>query len=432
MSGAATSARESSLAGRSGRGAGVLGVATLLFWVSLYLYVPLVPGHARQLGATVGWIGLISGSYGIAQLVLRVPVGMWSDRIGRRRPFVLAGCALALASGLGFAVADGPAGLLAARLLGGLAATMWIAFTVLYASYSSAAVGAAMSTIFFANGAGVLVGQVAGPFAAARFGTQAVFLASAAVGGLAFALTLLAPERPAVRTPMTVRDMVGVAANRAVLTASLVGAAVQYLVHGAFYVFVFDWAQQRLGASAADLGTLALYGGVPAAVAPLLGRRLAERVGSDRVVVAGLLVTTLSVVAVPAAPDLAALFVLQAIGGLARGATMPLLLANALVAVPEEQGATAAGFFSATYSVGITAGPVVTGLVAEAVGLDRGFFVMGAIGLLAAAAQARAASRQHRDPGPPAAAGGPPTGSGRTRTGSGDGSGTPVAGPPGR
>ncbi|MBI4219298.1 MAG: MFS transporter, partial [Chloroflexi bacterium] len=65
----------------------LVGVATFLFWFSLYLYVPILPLHARTLGASLTMVGAVVASYAIAQVLLRIPIGVGADLIGRRKPF---------------------------------------------------------------------------------------------------------------------------------------------------------------------------------------------------------------------------------------------------------------------------------------------------------------------------------------------------------
>ena len=75
---------------RRPRGALELGLALgayALFWMSLYVYVPALPTYARDLGAQLGVVGLVVGAYGLAHIVLRIPLGLASDRRGRRKPF---------------------------------------------------------------------------------------------------------------------------------------------------------------------------------------------------------------------------------------------------------------------------------------------------------------------------------------------------------
>ena len=101
--------------------------AALLFWASLYVYVPTLAPYAQVLGASLSVIGLILAAYGFTQFALRIPLGLWADRRGRCRPFILAGFFLALASGLGLALAPGAGVLLLFRGLAGTAAASWVA-----------------------------------------------------------------------------------------------------------------------------------------------------------------------------------------------------------------------------------------------------------------------------------------------------------------
>ena len=58
-------------------------VGTFLFWVSLYLYVPILPNHAKAIGASSTMIGYIIASYAIGQMFLRIPLGYAVDKWGK-------------------------------------------------------------------------------------------------------------------------------------------------------------------------------------------------------------------------------------------------------------------------------------------------------------------------------------------------------------
>ncbi|HRR91658.1 MAG TPA: MFS transporter, partial [bacterium] len=64
-------------------------ISTFLFWVSLYLYVPILSPYAENLGSSLQMIGFIVGSYGFTQFILRIPLGIWSDKIQKRKPFII-------------------------------------------------------------------------------------------------------------------------------------------------------------------------------------------------------------------------------------------------------------------------------------------------------------------------------------------------------
>lgn len=78
--------------------------ATFFYWTALYLYVPVLPVYAQSLGASLSMVGIIIASYALPQFLLRIPIGVWSDALGRRKPFVAGGIVMASvgALGLGF------------------------------------------------------------------------------------------------------------------------------------------------------------------------------------------------------------------------------------------------------------------------------------------------------------------------------------------
>ncbi|MEW6069910.1 MAG: MFS transporter [Candidatus Thermoplasmatota archaeon] len=69
----------------------LLGVVSLLTDVSGELIMPLLPIFLITLGATPLIIGLVEGVSDCISSLLRVFSGYWSDKIGRRKPFVTAG-----------------------------------------------------------------------------------------------------------------------------------------------------------------------------------------------------------------------------------------------------------------------------------------------------------------------------------------------------
>ena len=76
-------------------------LVTSLFWFSLYAFVPNLPIYAESLGASNKLIGLIISSYGFVQMVLRLPLGIYSDKINARKRFILLGILISVISSLG-------------------------------------------------------------------------------------------------------------------------------------------------------------------------------------------------------------------------------------------------------------------------------------------------------------------------------------------
>ena len=108
---------------------------TGIFWLSLYIYVPVVSNYAVDLGASLLFVGLISGVYGLTQMLLRIPVGMASDRLGKLKPFIAGGVLFAALAGLPVLFVHSAGSILVCRALGGVAAAGWVPFTVYFSTF---------------------------------------------------------------------------------------------------------------------------------------------------------------------------------------------------------------------------------------------------------------------------------------------------------
>ncbi|MDO9444448.1 MAG: MFS transporter, partial [Dehalococcoidia bacterium] len=64
-----------------------------------------------------------------------------------------------------------------------------------------------------------------------------------------------------------------------------------------------------------------------------------------------------------------------------RGSTNALLITLAVLAVAPAQRATAMGVYQAVYAIGMLSGPVVSGAVADAVGIEAVFYLSTAVAL---------------------------------------------------
>lgn len=73
-----------------------LYIVIFCLWSSLYLFVPIMTPFAELRGASLQMVGWLVGSYGLVQLILRIPLGMWSDRLRKRKPFIIYGFGAAL------------------------------------------------------------------------------------------------------------------------------------------------------------------------------------------------------------------------------------------------------------------------------------------------------------------------------------------------
>ncbi|MBP2680038.1 MAG: major facilitator superfamily 1, partial [Deltaproteobacteria bacterium] len=72
---------------------------TLVLYLGAYMRLPLVPLFAQGLGASTVDVGMINAGFMLAAAALALPLGLMSDRLGRKR-LILAGMAISCLTSL--------------------------------------------------------------------------------------------------------------------------------------------------------------------------------------------------------------------------------------------------------------------------------------------------------------------------------------------
>jgi MFS family permease len=360
-----------------------------------------------QLGALGGVVALMVG-------LLTFPLSLVADRIGRARSVAAMALTWSLAT-LACALCASYGQLLAARLVLGVGEAAYgsVGLAVVF-TYFPPRLRATITAAFMAGGVfGSFAGMALGGAIAAQFGWRGAFVAMAAFG---FALT--------AAYAVVVRDHVGPAAVAArpaelfslnglarglvgspALVITYVASGLQLFVMGA----VMAWAPSYLNrvqglppqAAAAVAAGLLLFAGVGMIVCGQIADRLCARRPELRAPLAAAY-ALLTFTCLEAALGLPAggpgQIVFAAIGlFFAGGTTGP---AGAIVAErtpPALHGASIAVLTLANNLIGLAPGPVVTGALADRIGL-AGALQFAPVAALAAAAGFGLAAQALRDP----------------------------------
>ena len=359
-------------------------VAMLLYWFSMYTYVPILPLYATSLGASYKMVGLVIGVYGITQMLLRIPQGILSDRMRRRKLFVLVAMAISGVSALGMWLVPDVRALLFFRGLSGVAATAWVVMVVLFSSYFPESEAPRAYGILNSLGfCGQMAGMFAGGLVAEWYGWGATFVLAAAGAAFGFVLALRMKEtRPDGSAPLRLAEVPAILRNRHLLMAAAMASLVQLISYGALFGFVPVVAKQ-LGASNFELGFLSTLSSAPSIVASMLaGSWFIRRLGLRRSICFAFALMAVASAVIPSLDNLAQLYASQMVSGFGRGLVFPLLMSFSVASMEPGIKATAMGVFQSLYALGMFAGPVVVGMAADAAGLGAGFWLCAVAGLL--------------------------------------------------
>ncbi|MFP4199488.1 MAG: MFS transporter, partial [Halanaerobium sp.] len=239
-------------------------LVTAFYWFSMYAYIPTFSPYIESLGASHRMIGLILGSYGFTQMVIRIPLGIYSDRINKKKIFVNLGILLSVISTIGMWFAETPALILIFRSLAGASAATWVSFTVLFSSYfKNDATAHAIGIINASNKFGQVVGMLLGGIIAQSLSQQYPFLLAAAAGLLGFILSLRIDEKKNINhKAITLKEIIKVAKNRSLLTVSFLAILMMMISYATTFGFIPVYAK-NLGAGSFLLGLLTTLTTIP-------------------------------------------------------------------------------------------------------------------------------------------------------------------------
>jgi MFS family permease len=361
-------------------------ISTFLFWFSLYVYTPILSPYAESLGSSLRLIGLIVGSYGFTQFLLRIPLGIWSDKIQRRKPFIILGFIFSAFSGFGLALSKSPIGLLIFRGLSGVSATTWVAFTTLFSSYFDPSnVISSLSLLNFFTQSGQLVATLLGGFIAQNIGWTAPFYLAGIIALVGFIPAFFIKEEVSRRSNnVSLIELIRVGKIPLLLVSSILAILVQYFTFVTTYGFLPVYAS-NIGLSKSSLGVLTFLSSIPAAIASLLNSgTFFNRFTKKYLLALGFIFAMISSLFVPFTKSFFILGLLQCLGGISRGINYPVLMGLSILDVSPEKRATAMGFFQAIYGIGMFGGPFIGGLIGSAWGISS-IFISTAILMLISA-----------------------------------------------
>lgn len=355
--------------------------------VGTTLPTPLYALYAERMHFSVVTTTVIFASYAVGVLSALLLFGRWSDAIGRR-PVLLAGLVLAIASSLLFLTADSVALLLVGRLLSGLSAGLFTgtATAAVVEALPETQRERASMVATIANIGGLGIGPVlAGVLAEyAPHPLTLPFAVHIGLAALAVVAVLVAPETSARTGRIGPQRLAVPAEVRAVFITAATAAFAGFAVTGLFAAIAPSFVADVVGtANHAVAGAVAGSIFLASAVAQLVGRRIvpATAVAAGcAILVAGMVILAVALTF----SSLAGMIVAALVAGTGQG----ISFSRGLAAVVEQVPAAQRGEISSTYFVvayvAISVPVVGVGLAAQAWGLrTAGVSFAAAVAVLA-------------------------------------------------
>ena len=379
MNGSPIMVSQPSTVTRTRRGLVVLYIVIVaLFWLATYIYVPTLPTYVQSKSENLAFMGMVLAQYGLWQALVRLPIGISADWLGRRKPYILVGIAL---TGIGAWVmgnADATGGLAIGRAITGLAAGSWVPLTVAFSSLFPArdAIRATAILTFSAS-----VGQVIGTSLTGSLnelgGYPLAFTVATAVAAVTMFLALFLREEPRPRQQPDLKETGRLVTRKDVLVPALIAAVGQYTNWAITFGFLPILASQ-LGATDVTLSILTSMQIGIVTLSTLVAAALVNRVGARRLVYFTMILMSAATGAAVFASSLWMVFVIQLCLGLAQGLGYPVYMGLSIRDVEDAERTTAMGLHQSVYAIGMFAGPWLSGILTDALGIRPMFGVTAA------------------------------------------------------
>ncbi len=362
---------------------GLYAVIGVLYWMSLYTYVPTLSTYAKTKTDNLALVGVVVSMYGLWQGVVRLPLGIVADWVGRRKPFIGLGLACALLGAWVMGTTGTIHGLIVGRAITGLAAGAWVPLIVVFCSLFPPREAVRATTLLgLFSSLGQAIATAANGTLNDVGGYPLAFFAAMALAVLALPVLLPAHEdRQAPRRPSPA-GVYHLITRRDVLLPAVLAAVSMFSSWAATFSFSPILAK-GLGASDVTLSLMMSMNIALGLLGTLVTAMVVKKAGAQRLVYISFCLIAVGTAGVALAPTLPLLIVGQALLGLSQGVGAPVLMGMSIQNVAQAERATATGLHQSTYAIlGMFGGPALGGVMAHAMGI-RPMFIVVAVASLA-------------------------------------------------
>ena len=351
--------------------------------------IPLFPGFAQGIGASLSMLGSYDSVSAAFMLLLAIPLGRLSDRLGRKS-MIIPGTLLFILVPLSYILVTGPLQLYPIRVgLGlGLGLVFGNGFLLMSEVAESGFRNTAQGIYMASMGLGFTLGPLVGGFTAKLYGAQTSFIVSSVLGVAGLLVLSLVRERrgaeagPERRAPR-LRDLLA--------DARILASGVANYVNSLMYIAVslfFPVYGANIGFDEAEVGIGLTSRGLASTLVRLPVGALTRHVKALNLMLLGLAFSAAMVFGVSSSTTLVLVTALMGLQGVAYG--IYLTSGNVYVSeeAPEELRGTAMAVYSMFGNVSGVVNPLLLGVIAEGIGVGgamrfaAGFTVLGIVAVM--------------------------------------------------
>ena len=374
----------------------VLCGATFLVMAGQGVVSPVLPLYASEFGVGTTMIGLTITTFALARLLLNVPAGFIADRFGRRA-ILIGGPAITSVGMIGSGLADSIWTLLAWRFVAGAGSALYMGGAMVYLMDIARPdqLSRYVATNQWALALGVSLGPGIGGLAAEQWGLSAPFfvVGVTALTASVYSMFRLPETRDTqVEVKQVVKDSVedtppagvrDLALSRPFLLLAAAAMTIFVARGGIRGTLMPLRAQEALGWGPSEIGLLFTFTGLMTLFTLMPAGRAADNIGRRSVILFSGVMAGAGALVVAGSATVAGFVVGNVVMSLGTGTAGPAPAAFVADLTPTHLRGVVVGLYRSAGDLGVIAGPVLLGLLADRVSIS---WSMAVAAILVAAA----------------------------------------------
>jgi DHA1 family multidrug resistance protein-like MFS transporter len=369
----------------------ILGVIIFTAMLGLGILGPILPIYAKDLGASMTQIGLLTSAWSLSRLIFTAPMGSYADKNSKKRVIII-GLAIYSIVSVFYAFSWNITSLIAVRILHGMGSAMALPVATAYGAEIAprGKEGQYMGILNLAMMAGFAFGPFLGGTLTDIASKEIAFYTMAGLTGISLLLAIFfLPDVEFSTGKKKAGSFKQIFANPE-LTTMIWYSFVSTLAIASIFGFLSMYLSQPVSAGGMELpiATIGLVLSVGQFISASLQKefgKLADKYDKRKIIIASGLIGAAGILIFPLMTNTTGIFVSQLI--FICGLTLGSPAINAVVAIAGREigTGTAISALQSSNSLGNIIGPLAAGMLLDRFGFTIIFYLCGAIMIISVA-----------------------------------------------
>ncbi len=360
----------------------ILFIIMILYWFSLFTYIPFQSTYLSYIGVPNSTIGIIIGIHGLAQVLFRFPLGIFSDYISNSKIFIIIGAFFILISSFIKLIYTNALGFLIGGILSGVGASTWIMYIVLYSSlFDKKEEHKSMTLALFASVIGMFVAFISATLFYSKYSMKFLLLESFLMSFIVILLSLFIKDSRRIKNKkylnnLSFKDLLLVCKNKRLIIFSILAMINQGIQTSTVFSFTLNRIIEK-GGNYSLVGISSILNILSAMLISFyVSTSLASKLSSRFYINLFFIILSFYCILVMKTNSVIIIVLSQLLAGSSNGVLSAYITSEAVLDIEESKKSSAIGFYQSVYSIGTLLYPIIFGRLSYYFSIEIAFLFL--------------------------------------------------------